>query len=166
MSAENFEPFWERPDWMMPTRAMLNLLQKDNMSSGSDKIRDDDTRARVAAPAAPSPEQVLQEQLNRLSAADRDIYKNLATDEQKRVYLERQQVYGSCTHSHQCIGQAWAAYLSNFYGRELPPLPAYAVAHLLTLFKVLRATRVYHSDNYIDGHNYFEFANSFQRNGQ
>lgn len=106
---------------------------------------------------------LVDRQLQTLAPADLEIYYSLGTDEQKRIYLDRQKVYGSCTRSHQEIGAAWTAYLNNALGTNLAPLKGYQVAHLLTIFKVLRGGKVFHDDNYVDGHNYFEFAHCMQK---
>ncbi len=111
----------------------------------------------------PTPE--VDPRIAKLTPADREIYYSLGNAKQQATYLERQQVYGSCTRSHQEIGAAWTAYINNALKVELPPLKAYQVAHMLALFKIMRASKEFHEDNYVDGHNYFEFAHCMQRNG-
>lgn len=77
---------------------------------------------------------------------------------------ERGKVYGDPYQSHRNIGLAWAALIQQHYGIVLDyPLPASLVAQMMVAFKIQRAARVFHADNYIDLAAYARFAEEFQQ---
>ncbi len=75
---------------------------------------------------------------------------------------EREKVYGDPYLSHNAIAQAWHGYLERLFDRVLPTIPAYAVAHMMVLMKVLRGATKYKEDNFDDLHVYANFAQRFQ----
>lgn len=84
------------------------------------------------------------------------------TDQQ--IVDERGKIYGDVALSHESLGLEWTGLLQQHYGRRFEhPLPGWLVAQMLTMFKVHRAARVYHEDNYVDGRNYFRFAQDMQK---
>ena len=101
-----------------------------------------------------------------LKPSERKMYDALGSDLQKKVFLERQGTYGSVVMSHQQIGRMWAAKLTNYLGVQVDDLPGYIVALMMVDMKTQRASRVYHNDNYVDAHNYLEFANTMQEAGE
>lgn len=77
---------------------------------------------------------------------------------------ERGKVYGDPYLSHVNIGLSWTALLQQHYGIELAhPIPAELVAQMMVVFKMNRAARVFHADNYLDAHAYVRFADDFQQ---
>lgn len=85
-------------------------------------------------------------------------------DTVKRTIEERGKVYGDPKQSHTNIGLSWAALIQQHYGIVLDhPLPASLVAQMMVTFKMQRAARVFHEDNYIDATAYTDFACAFQR---
>ena len=101
-----------------------------------------------------------------LKPSERKMYDALGSDLQKKVFLERQGTYGSVVMSHQQIGRMWAAKLTNYLGVQVDDLPGYMVALMMVDMKTQRASRVHHNDNYVDAHNYLEFANTMQEAGE
>jgi hypothetical protein len=101
--------------------------------------------------------------IDKLDAVGREMFAQLASDKDKKVFLERQRTYGSVVLSHQMIGKSWTALLSNWLGMELPNLPGHVVAQMLCTFKVQRMGRGFHEDNYVDLRNYAKFAEIMQR---
>ena len=72
---------------------------------------------------------------------------------------ERGTVYGEPHHSHKNIGLEWTGILQQFYGIDLPSaIPAHVVELMMASFKIHRAVRVFHEDNYVDCRAYLEFA--------
>jgi hypothetical protein len=77
---------------------------------------------------------------------------------------ERGKVYGDPHLSHKNIGLSWTGLIQQHYGIELDhPLPASLVAQMMVCFKMQRATRVFHADNYVDAHAYARFAEESQQ---
>jgi hypothetical protein len=80
---------------------------------------------------------------------------------------ERGKVYGDPDLSHENIGLSWTGLLQQHYGIRLKhPLPASLVAQMMVTFKMQRAARVYHDDNYVDALAYVKFADWFQKSEQ
>ena len=80
-----------------------------------------------------------------------------------RIKAERQAVYGDPQQSHENIGLSWTGLIQQHYGLRLDhPLPSWLVAQMLVVFKIQRAARVYHRDNYDDAVNYMDFASEGQ----
>lgn len=83
----------------------------------------------------------------------------------KATIAERGQVYGEPHLSHKNIGLAWTGLIQQHFGIELPgPIPAHVVELMMVQFKVQRAARVYHGDNYVDLAAYAKFAEHAQAN--
>lgn len=77
---------------------------------------------------------------------------------------ERGKIYGDPALSHHNIGLSWTGLIQQHYGMKLDhPLPDWLVELMLVAFKVHRAARVYHSDNYVDARAYLKFAEEDQR---
>lgn len=77
---------------------------------------------------------------------------------------ERGKVYGDPLLSHENIGLSWTGLIQQHYGIKLDhPLPDYLVAQMMVVFKMQRATRVYHADNFIDAAAYLNFSERGQR---
>ena len=77
---------------------------------------------------------------------------------------ERGKVYGDPELSHTNIGLSWTGFLQQHYGIELDhPLPSFLVAQMMVVFKMQRAARVYHADNYVDAKAYAKFAEEAQQ---
>ena len=93
-----------------------------------------------------------------------DIYKDAPPlpPELQAISDEREKVYGDPYLSHNAIAQAWHGYLERLFDRRLPNIPAYAVAHMMVLMKVLRGATAYKQDNFDDLHVYANFAQRFQ----
>lgn len=84
----------------------------------------------------------------------------MTTDE---LIAERGKVYGDPRLSHINIGLSWTGLIQQHYGIELPhPLPPELVAQMMVTFKMQRAARVFHADNYADAEVYMGFAEAFQ----
>lgn len=78
---------------------------------------------------------------------------------------ERGKVYGEPHLSHENIGLEWTGLLQQYYGIRLPnAIPAHVVELMMAAFKIHRAVRVYHADNYIDLKAYAGFAEHGQSN--
>ena len=78
---------------------------------------------------------------------------------------ERGKVYGEPHHSHTNIGLEWTGLLQQYYGINLPSvIPAHVVELMMAAFKIHRAVRVYHPDNYVDLKAYAGFAEHAQSN--
>jgi hypothetical protein len=77
---------------------------------------------------------------------------------------ERGRIYGESELSHENIGLAWTAAIQQHYGIRLPyPLKPWLVELMMGQFKIQRAVRVYHEDNYDDLANYaVKFAKEHQ----
>jgi hypothetical protein len=85
-------------------------------------------------------------------------------DKVTETIAERGKVYGDPHNSHENIGLSWTALIQQHYGLKLDhPLPAHLVAQMMVTFKMQRAARVYHADNYIDAHAYAKFAEDSQQ---
>ena len=81
-----------------------------------------------------------------------------------KIKAERGKVYGDPQLSHENIGLSWTALIQQHYGIRLDhPLPSWLVSQMMVTFKMQRAARVYHQDNYDDAANYMGFANEGQR---
>lgn len=79
------------------------------------------------------------------------------------IRAERGKVYGDPELSHANIGLAWTALIQQHYGLKLDhPLPSWLVSQMMVSFKMQRASRVYHEDNYADAGNYARFAQESQ----
>jgi len=77
---------------------------------------------------------------------------------------ERGKVYGPPKHSHDNIGLCWTGIIQQHYGITLDyPLPAHLVELMMAQFKIQRAARVYHADNYVDVAAYLKFAETDQQ---
>lgn len=77
---------------------------------------------------------------------------------------ERGKVYGDARLSHENIGLSWTGLIQQHYGIRLDhPLPASLVAQMMVTFKMQRAARVFHADNYLDAGVYMGFAEDFQK---
>ena len=77
---------------------------------------------------------------------------------------ERGKVYGDPQDSHENIGLSWTGLIQQHYGIKLEhPLPSHLVAQMMVCFKMQRAARVYHGDNYVDARAYLQFAEDGQR---
>jgi hypothetical protein len=76
---------------------------------------------------------------------------------------ERGRIYGEPQLSHENIGLSWTGLIQQHYGLRLDhPLPSSLVAQMMVAFKMQRASRVYHRDNYDDARNYLAFAEEAQ----
>lgn len=76
---------------------------------------------------------------------------------------ERGKVYGDPRQSLGNIGLSWTGLIQQHYGITLDhPIPAALVAQMMVTFKMQRAARVFHADNYVDAHAYTKFAEDFQ----
>jgi len=79
------------------------------------------------------------------------------------IIAERGKVYGDPRDSHVNIGLSWTGLFQQHYGITLPHVvPPSLVAQMMVVFKMNRAARVFHEDNYVDAHAYVGFAQSFQ----
>lgn len=79
---------------------------------------------------------------------------------------ERGKIYGEPALSHHNIGLSWTGLIQQHYGIRLDhPLPAWLVELMLVAFKVHRAARVFHADNYVDAKAYLKFAEEDQQKG-
>lgn len=77
---------------------------------------------------------------------------------------ERGRVYGEPHLSHENIGLAWTGLIQQHYGIRLDhPLPHWLVEQMLAAFKIHRAARVFHADNYVDARAYLSFAEHGQQ---
>ena len=80
------------------------------------------------------------------------------------IKAERGKVYGDPQLSHENIGLSWTALIQQCYGIRLDhPIPSFLVSQMLVVFKMQRAARVFHQDNYDDARNYLEFAEKGQK---
>ena len=93
-----------------------------------------------------------------------DANNGKAQDVSKTVE-ERGLIYGEPELSHENIGLAWTGLLQQHYGLRLDhPLPAWLVELMMAAFKIHRAARVFHEDNYMDLEAYaLRFAKEHQR---
>lgn len=89
------------------------------------------------------------------------------TEQEKLAQLqaERGKVYGDPELSHENIGLAWTGAIQQHYGIRLEhPLPAWLVELMMGQFKIQRACRVFHQDNFDDLAVYTgKFAKEHQR---
>lgn len=77
---------------------------------------------------------------------------------------DRGKFYGDPHDSHENIGLSWTGLIQQHYGIKLPhPLPAHVVEQMMVVFKMHRATKAFHQDNYVDAHAYCGFAEESQR---
>lgn len=77
---------------------------------------------------------------------------------------QRGKVYGDPHDSHTNIGLSWTGLIQQHYGLQFKhPLPASLVSQMMVAFKMQRATRVFHADNYVDAHAYARFAEDSQQ---
>lgn len=82
----------------------------------------------------------------------------------QRTIAERGKVYGDPCLSHENIGLSWTGLIQQHYGLRLDhPLPAWLVELMLVQFKVQRAARVFHADNFVDARAYLQFAETDQQ---
>jgi len=80
------------------------------------------------------------------------------------IKAERGKVYGDPQLSHENVGLGWTGQVQQHYGIRLDhPLPGWLVCQMMVTFKMQRAARVYHEDNYDDGGNYMDFAHEGQK---
>jgi hypothetical protein len=78
--------------------------------------------------------------------------------------VERQKIYGESALSHENIGLAWQGLIQQHYGIRLSHCPPdWLVELMMAAFKIHRAARVYHHDNYIDCKAYLQFAERDQK---
>jgi hypothetical protein len=85
-------------------------------------------------------------------------------DKLAQIREERGRIYGDPMASHANIGLSWTALIQQHYGITLDhPLPTSLVAQMMVTFKMQRASRVYHADNYDDAKNYLRFAEEAQK---
>ena len=76
---------------------------------------------------------------------------------------ERGKIYGEPHHSHRNIGLAWTGLIQQHYGITLDhPMPDWLVELMLAAFKIHRAARVHHPDNFLDCRAYLGFAEHSQ----
>jgi hypothetical protein len=88
----------------------------------------------------------------------------LVSDIVSETIAERGKVYGDPQLSHENIGLSWTGLIQQHYGITLAqPLPAHLVAQMMVVFKMQRAARVYHADNYVDAKAYLRFAEEGQK---
>lgn len=81
-----------------------------------------------------------------------------------QILAERGAIYGDPLDSHANIGLSWTGLIQQHYGITLDhPLPTSLVAQMMVVFKMQRAARVYHADNYDDAVNYLSFARQAQQ---
>ena len=81
-----------------------------------------------------------------------------------KTIAERGKIYGDPRLSHENIGLSWTAAIQQHYGIKLAhPLPDWLVELMMVQFKVQRACRVFHADNYIDARAYLQFAEKDQQ---
>jgi hypothetical protein len=81
-----------------------------------------------------------------------------------QTIAERGKIYGDPHDSHENIGLSWTGLIQQHYGLRLDhPLPASLVAQMMVAFKMQRAARVFHADNYTDAHAYARFAEQSQQ---
>lgn len=81
-----------------------------------------------------------------------------------RTIKERSSIYGPPVESFNNIGLAFTALLQQHYGLTLAhPIPGWLATQMMAMFKIQRAARVFHADNYVDGHAYLRFAEEGQR---
>lgn len=81
-----------------------------------------------------------------------------------RTIKERSSIYGPPVESFNNIGLAFTAILQQHYGLTFDhPIPGWLASLMLAQFKNQRAARVFHADNYVDGHAYLRFAEEGQR---
>ena len=77
---------------------------------------------------------------------------------------ERGKVYGEPHLSHENIGLSWTGLIQQHYGIRLDhPLPSWLVEMMLASFKIHRASRVFHADNFLDCRAYLAFAEHGQQ---
>lgn len=82
----------------------------------------------------------------------------MSTEQERAdVMAEREKVYGSIHDSFGAIAKCWEGLLSMHNGRNVEVDP-HMVAVMMTALKLVRSTRVFHPDNYVDGVNYIEIA--------
>jgi hypothetical protein len=80
------------------------------------------------------------------------------------VMIERGKVYGEPHLSHENIGLAWTGLIQQHYGMRLDhPLPSWLVEMMMASFKIHRASRVFHADNFLDCRAYLAFAEHGQQ---
>lgn len=97
-----------------------------------------------------------------LGPSARRTFDTLKTEEEKRVFLERQDVYGDPEICHANIGACWAALLSQHLNKKVEPIPPHVVALMMSSLKLVRSVRKYQEDNYLDASVYNKFAQDFQ----
>lgn len=89
----------------------------------------------------------------------------MSPDTVSETIQQRGTIYGEPHHSHRNIGLVWSAILQQHYGLTLPaPIPPHVVELMMVGFKINRAVRVYHPDNYVDLAAYARFAEHAQAN--
>ena len=81
-----------------------------------------------------------------------------------QTIAERGNIYGDPKLSHENIGLAWTGLIQQHYGIRLDhPLPSFLVSLMMVDFKASRASRVFHSDNFIDLRAHCKFAEDDQK---
>ena len=65
---------------------------------------------------------------------------------------ERNSTYGDAQENLVRIGRCWGSLLNR---EDIPP---HLVALMMCSLKFIRATHIYHKDNYDDAHTYLSFA--------
>lgn len=79
------------------------------------------------------------------------------------IKQERGKIYGDAQLSHENIGLAWTGLIQQHYGLKLDhPLPSWLVSQMMVSFKMQRASRMFHKDNFDDARNYMQFAEDGQ----
>lgn len=78
----------------------------------------------------------------------------------KEIREERGKVYGDVRVSHESIGLIWQGILSNYYQKELDPIPPHIVALMMSGLKISRASAPlgYQEDDFVDLMNYAGFG--------
>ncbi len=100
---------------------------------------------------------------DQLSDSQKLMHDRLGSDDQKKIFLQRQETYGPFDQCHRNLGLAWTALIQNHFHIELEhPIPGFLAALMLATMKQVRATNVFHADNYDDMLNYNQFAEVMQ----
>lgn len=123
-------------------------------------------RAQADDKAAVQPQTPTKEESKvdcRYSPPDPD---KACVDQVLATIKERGKIYGDPALSHHNIGLSWTGLIQQHYGVRLDhPLPAWLVELMMVAFKVHRASRVFHADNYVDAKAYLRFAEEDQEKG-
>lgn len=85
----------------------------------------------------------------------------MPVDPQKaqEIIESRRHVHGVASDRLRRLGEHWRALLEDHFGFDLPEIPAYVTAAMLTQQKLCRVvTPVFNEDDYLDATNYLGFA--------